>query len=218
MKKALFFHTTMNTPGFMKSEFKKRFPNAGMINIVDDSVLPEVSANDNMYTPGIVSRLIKYAKIGEELGASVAVCMCTTITGAVREASMSTKIPFVTIDRPMLEMAVRTGSRVAILVTASTTLAASDISIKQVAKDVGSGALIDTILVPGASDALNRDGDKEKHNRLIAEAAMKASVDHDVIVLAQATMAETAKLLKGCKVPVLSSVESGLEQLGKYLF
>ncbi len=217
MKKVLFFHTTMNTPDLMKKAFLKRFPDASVINLVDDSVLPEVSENGNKYTKAIVERLIAYANIGESMGASVAVCMCTTITGAVYEASKQIKIPFVTIDRPMLEKAVQSGNSVALLVTAKTTLDASDASIKQVAKELGSRAAVDTIFIPNASDALNQEHNKTKHDQLIAAAAEEAAKNYDVVVLAQATMANAAKLIRTKDAIVLTSVESGLEQLEKYL-
>ena len=216
-KKALFFHSTMNTPRQMTKAFYERFPEAELINIVDDSIIPEVKANGGA-TPGIVRRLIRYGTVAQEQGASVAVCMCTTLTNAVREASLALNIPFMMIDQTMHEKAVSMGGRIALLVTADTTMAISDAALKDTAERLNrSDVTIDTLFVPNASHALNAECDKAKHDALIAEAAMQAAQSYDVIVLAQVTMADAAALLKDCKVPVLASIKSGLEQLAEYL-
>ena len=76
---------------------------------------------------------------------------------------------------------------------------------------------MDTILVPGAFEALNLEGDKAKHDQMIAEAARKAAEDHDVIALAQVSMVDAAALLSDLKAPVFTSLESGINQIEKYL-
>jgi glutamate racemase len=216
--KVMFFHTTMNTPNTMKQAFFKRFPEAELINIVDDSILPEVKANKGEYTQGIVKKLINYGRMAEESGASIAVCMCTTITKAVEEAAKELKIPFITIDGPMLEYAVRNGNKIALLVTADTTIKASGNSAKAAAIREGKdSAKIDIIFVENASDALNKENNKEKHDMIIAEYIKEAEKDYDIIVLAQVTMADAAKLVTDNEVKVLTSIEMGLEQLSPYI-
>ena len=162
--------------------------------------------------------LINYVAIGEELGACAAICVCTTVTGAVYEAARSVKIPFMTIDRPMLEKAVRMGKRVALLVTSDTTIQSSDASINLIAQQAGIvDVAIDTIFIPGASNALNIEGDKPKHDRIVADAAKEAALNHDVVVLGQLSMVEAGKLAGDCGIPILTSVDSGLDQLTQYL-
>ncbi len=218
MKSVAFIHTTMNTPAPLKKAFLARFPEVTLYSYMDDSILSEIGANNDHYTPGIVRRLIQYANNAQQLGASVVVCMCTTITGAVAQAKAAVDIPFITIDGPMLEAAVKAGKRVALLVTAKTTLQASSESARRAAVEAGREEVqVDTILVPGAFEALNLEGDKAKHDQLIAEAARKAAEDHDVIALAQVSMVDAAALLSDLKVPVFTSLESGINQIEKYL-
>lgn len=218
MKKVAFFHSTMNTPLPLKQAFHKRFPGTPLITVMDDSILPEVIENNSNHTPGIVRRLVSFGINAQLQGACVAVCMCTTLTGAVAEAAKAMDIPFVTIDGPMLAEAVTRGEKVALLITAKTTTVASSRSAREAAVRAGREHVqVDTILVEGAFEALNVQRDKELHDRLIADAARVAARDHDVIALAQVSMVDAADLLTDLSVPVLTSLKSGIEQIRQYL-
>lgn len=217
-KKAAFFHTTMNTPLALKQAFEERYPDAGLITVMDDGIVPQVIENGNRYTKDIIRELIEFGVHARDRGASVAVCMCTTITGAVEQAAKAVDIPFVTIDGPMLAEAAEHGNRIALLVTAKTTLqASSDSMAGAIEKSVRKQAAFDTILCEGAFEALNVEHDREKHDELIARTARRAAADHDIIVLAQVSMVDAARRLEGIGVPVLTSLDSGLAQLAQYL-
>lgn len=219
MKKcAVFFHTTFSTPDYMKSLFTKRYPQAELYNIVDDSILQEVAANKCKYTANIVRKLVHYGEAAESAGACVMVNMCTTLAPAVALARESMNIPFLCIDGPMLKEAVHTGKRIALIVTAKTTIEPSTLAMEEAARMEGcSGVEVTTIFVDGAFDALTVERDREKHDMLVCEAVRKAAEKHDVIVLAQVTMARLEKQLTDIKVPILISPDSGLEQLGANL-
>lgn len=218
-KKVAFFHTTMNTPLPLKKAFEKRYPGVELMTVMDDSIVPEVIANGNKYTPGIVRKLVEFSTEAQIRNAAVAVCMCTTITGAVREAAKAVDIPFVTIDGPMLREAAEKGRRIALLITAETTFGESTESMKRALADSGKedSSTFDTILCKGAFEALNTEKNKEKHDKIIANTAREAAKEHDVIVLAQVSMADVAQRLTDLKIPVLTSLESGLAQIEDYL-
>ena len=218
MKKVAFFHSTMNTPLPLKQAFHARFPDTPLITVMDDSILPEVIENGGNFTPGIVRRLATFGTNVQLQGAAVAVCMCTTLTSAVAQAAQSMEIPFITIDGPMLEEAVTRGNKVALLITANTTLVASSRSAREAAVRAGRGDIqIDTILVEGAFDALNVHHDKALHDKLIVEAARREAQTHDVIALAQVSMVDAAKDLQDLPVPVLTSLKSGIDQIARYI-
>jgi len=202
----------------MREAFLKRFPDVDLITVVDDSMPGEVQANGNAITPGIVRRLVSFASNVQMQGASVAVCMCTTVADAVHIAAKAVDIPFVTIDAPLMDTAVRAGEKTALLVTAKTTVEISGNSARSAARAAGrENITIDTILVPGAFEALNVEKDKARHDALIAACARNAAKDYDVVALAQISMADAAALVGEVGVPVLTSVASGLEQLAPYL-
>ncbi len=218
MKSVAFIHTTMNTPRPLKEAFAAKYPDVTLYSYMDDSLLAEVTANGGKYTPGVVRRLVQYANNAQQLGASVVVCMCTTITGAVADAQAAVDIPFITIDGPMLDAAVRAGKNIALLVTAKTTLEASAASARRAAEKAGCPDVrVDMLLVPGAFEALNAEGDKTKHDRLIADAAREAAKTHDVVALAQVSMVDAAAGLDDLGVPVFTSLDSGIGQIAGYL-
>lgn len=218
MKKVAFFHTTMNTPLTLKKAFEERYPGVPLISVMDDGIVPEVIAHDNNITPGIVRKLINFAQENKAIGAAVAVCMCTTITEAVEEAAKAVDIPFLTIDGPMLDASVKAGDRVALLITAATTFRASSAAIRRACVRQGRESVqTDTILVPGAFEALNTEKNKAKHDALIAECARNAAKDHDVIVLAQVSMVDAAAQLSDLNIPIFTSLESGLAQIADYI-
>ena len=217
-KKVAFFHTTMGTPLPLKKAFEEKYPGVPLITVMDDSVLPEVEANGGLYTPGIVRRLVNFGTNAQMQGAAVACCMCTTLTMAVQEAQKAMDIPFITIDGPMLAEAVRSGDRLALIVTAKTTIEASGRSARQAAERAGKpDMVIDVILAEGAFDAKNKLRDNELHDRLVVECARKAAEDHDVIALAQVSMVDCAKQLEDLGIPVLTSLDSGIAQLAQYI-
>lgn len=218
MKKVAFFHTTMNTPLPLKQAYEKKYPDVPLMTVMDDSIVPEVIANNNTYTPGIVRKLVQFATEAQLRDAAVAVCMCTTITGAVAQAAKAVDIPFVTIDGPMLLEAAAKGKRIALLITAKTTMKASTESMRDaIAQSGHKDTVSNTILCDGAFEALNVEKNKEKHDRIIEQTAREAAKDHDVIVLAQVSMVDAAGYLSDLDVPVLTSLESGLNQIQNYL-
>lgn len=215
-KKVVFFHTTPATPGLMKKAFKKRFPDDQLITILDDGILPEVLANNNSTTRGITKRLVQYGSMAQEQGASVFVCMCTTLGIAIREAQKAIDIPMITIDGPMLREAVAIGSKIGMLITFPPTEKTSKAACLAFAEDAGKKAEVDVIVVEGARTALN-EGGKELHDDLIVQKAHEIAGQYDVLVFAQATMVDAADRCADMKVPVLTSVESGIKQLDQYL-
>ncbi|MBR2578040.1 MAG: hypothetical protein IKE38_03820 [Erysipelotrichaceae bacterium] len=217
-KKVAFFHTTMGTPLPLKKAFEERYPGVPLITVMDDSVLPEVNANGGLYTRGIVRRLVNFATNAQLQGACVCCCMCTTLTGAVAEAQKACEIPFITIDGPMLAEAVTKGDRLALVVTAKTTITASGNSARQAAIAAGKPDMkIDVIYAEGAFEAKNQLHDDQLHDKIVVDCCRKAALDHDVIALAQVSMVNCAESLTDLGIPVLTSLDSGLAQLEKYI-
>ena len=214
MKKVMFFHTTPATLHPMQEAFKRKFPHAKLLTLFDDSILPEVLENANAPTEFIVRKLMTYGALAQESGADVFENMCTTLGIAMRHAQKALTIPMLTIDGPMLRQAVRAGKRIGMLITFPPTAGPSRDAAMAFAEEAGKEVLVDVIVVEGARVALN-NGDKTRHDRLIAEKAKEVAGCYDVLVFAQVTMLEAAEC-GDLGVPVMTSVESGLEQLNEY--
>jgi Asp/Glu/hydantoin racemase len=215
-KKVVFIHSVPGTVESMKKAFYELYSDAQLVNIMDDGILPEVKENNGMMTDNIVKRVTSYVEAGEMYKAEAILCMCTTLGPVMDSLVKKTTIPLLKIDGPMMEEAVKLGQRIAILCTAQFTLSPSSETARAAMKKANKNVHIEAIHVKDAFDIANIKGDIETHDRLVMDAAVKAAKDFDVIVMAQVSMKRAADMLKLDK-PVVTSIPSGLVQLGPYL-
>ncbi|MEO3973764.1 aspartate/glutamate racemase family protein [Streptomyces sp. CAU 1734] len=173
-------------------------PGVELRHLVHEALLDRAAAEGPGAVAGEVAAVVAGA-VAE--GAAAVLCTCSTL-GAVAEASAAELgIPVLRVDRPMAAAAARAG-RVVVIATQEATLAPTTELIRA---EGGSG--VRTILVAGAWE-LFRAGDREGYLDAVA-GAVDAVRGADVIVLAQASMADAADRA-ATSVPVLSSPGPGL--------
>ncbi|MFF3055604.1 aspartate/glutamate racemase family protein [Streptomyces sp. NPDC057909] len=137
-------------------------------------------------------------------GATAVLCTCSTIGAVAEFAAESLGVPVLRVDRPMAAAAV-TRDRVVVLAAIDDTLPPT---LALLAEEAGNRCVdIRTVLVDGAW-ARFRAGDRDGYLDLVAAAADRVT-DADVIVLAQASMADAATRT-ATRIPVLSSPRPGL--------
>nr|ABW96537.1 conserved hypothetical protein [Streptomyces spiroverticillatus] len=137
-------------------------------------------------------------------GASAVLCTCSTIGGVAESAAAMIGVPVLRVDRPMAAAAAE-HARVVVLAALAATLAPT---LALLAEEAGERPVdVRAVLVDGAW-ARFRAGDRDGFLDLIA-AAVERVTDADVIVLAQASMAD-AGARTVTRIPVLSSPRSGL--------
>ena len=183
-----------------------------MINIIDDSLLEEALANEGI-TPGIISRMCDYYTNLQELGCVCCLNQCSSVGEASDVAGRLLQIPIVKIDAPMARQAVKLGSRIAVIATAISTVEPSSRLVEEKAREAGKEVTVNRCYVEGAYDFLLKTGDKQKHNEMVTAKVREAAKENDVIVLAQGSMYHLLPLLTDVKVPVLTSLESGVAQI-----
>ena len=205
-------HTFLYSVEDIKAQFKKQLPEVEMINIIDDSLLEEALANKGV-TPGIISRMCDYYRNLEDLGCSAALNQCSSVGEASDIAGKLIGMPIVKIDGPMAEKAVQLGDRVAVIATAISTVEPSSRLVEQKAREAGKSVTVNRCYVEGAYDCLLKTGDRQKHNEMVIAKIKEAERDNDVIVLAQGSMYHLMPLLGDIKVPVLTSLETGVAQI-----
>lgn len=209
-------HTFLYSVEDLKAMFRKYLPEVEMINIIDDSLLEEALANKGL-TPGIINRMCDYYSNLQELGCAVALNQCSSVGEAADVAAKTVKMPIVKIDEPMAKEAVRLGERIAVIATAISTVEPSSRLVERMAEKAGKKVTVDRCYVDGAYDCLLKTGDKQKHNDMVCAKIREAAKDHDVIVLAQGSMYHLIPLLSDVKVPVLTSLETGVAQIREVL-
>ncbi|MGW2438216.1 aspartate/glutamate racemase family protein [Streptomyces goshikiensis] len=140
-----------------------------------------------------------------EVGDVPVLVTCSTIGAVAESLAPERGARVLRVDRPMAAEAVRLGERIVVLAALESTLAPT----RELLAEEGAGRRVSprTQVVAGAWERFEA-GDTAGYLRLVAEAA-DAVTDADVIVLAQASMADAAGLVR-TRVPVLSSPAAGL--------
>ena len=209
-------HTFLYSVEDLKAQFREQLPEAEMINIIDDSLLEEALANGAV-TPAIISRMCDYYQNLQELGCVCALNQCSSVGEASDIAGKTVSMPIFKIDRPMARKAAELGEKIAVIATACSTVEPSSRLVESEAARLGWRVQVDRCFVEGAYECLLKTGDKQKHNEMVVAKVEEAAKDHDVIVLAQGSMYHLMPLLSHIQVPVLTSLETGVAQLRKYL-
>lgn len=158
---------------------------------------------------GLQARLHDAMRAAAAGGARQVVCTCSTL-GALAEG-MATGGAFeaARIDRAMADRAVRQGPRVLMVVALASTLAPTQALLADSAARLQRPVQITPCVVDGAW-ALFEQGDRAGYLHRVAQAVRQHATGVDVVVLAQASMADAAGQLQDLKPDVLSSPALGV--------
>ncbi len=131
------------------------------------------------------------------------------LAGLPERLSEAVGVPIVRVDRPMAELAVNSGSRIAVVAVLQSTMLPTVTLLREVAEHQGHTPAIDEVLLPEAWP-LFEAGDSIGYAKAIAAAVDSLESRADIVVLAQASMAIAVPQCE-TTVPVLSSPRSAVE-------
>ena len=214
-------HTSPATVELFGRLIRARIPDAIVINILDDSILPELRDNGGDLA-SVEPRWRDYARIVSDRGVDIIVNACSSIGELCARVQPDIPQPIVRVDAGMAREAIRRGTRIAVIATLATTLRPTGVIISQTAEAQGESIALDSILVEGAYPALIA-GDQARHDDLVLAALAEAVRANDAVVLAQASMARVLpRLPEPDQAKVLASpgfavddVVSGLAAIGR---
>jgi len=202
-----FLHTADVHTGTFTGLLDEVSPGRPSNHVVDESLLADARERggvDDELTERLIARLKEAAN-----GASVVVCTCSTISGPAEQLSSAVGVHVVRVDRPMAELAVDSGTRIAVVAALLSTIAPTVELLTEVAKLKGRTLTLDEVVLADAWN-LFECGEMAGYASAIAEAVDSLDPAIEVVVLAQASMAGAASLCK-TTAPVLSSPRSAVE-------
>ena len=121
------------------------------------------------------------------------------------------QIPVIKIDDPMTKRAVELGTNIGVMATVPITLAPTVDLIQQNAAVMAKDITVHDRLVAGAFQILMA-GDKDKHDKMVIEAARELAERADLIVFAQASMTRLAPQVEAVTgLQVLTSPRLAIE-------
>ncbi len=214
-------HTSPATVELFGRLIRARIPDAVVINVLDDSILPELRDNGGDLA-SVEPRWRDYARIVSDRGVDIILNACSSIGELCDRVQPDIPQPIVRVDTGMAREAIRRGTRIAVIATLATTLRPTGAIVSQTAEAQGESVALDSILVEGAYAALIA-GDQARHDDLVLAALAKAVRANDTVVLAQASMARVLpRLPEADQAKVLASpgfavddVVSGLAVIGR---
>lgn len=213
MKKIAVIHTTSATINSIDSLIKEKMNDTEIINFLDDSILKDMAAGEHYQL--VEKKWFTYAEFAEESGADAVLSACSTVGEIAEAANEKLKIPVYRIDEAMAVKAVESGNKIAVFATLPSTLMPTKRLVERKAREDRKACTVTENLVEGAYQRL-MSGDKEGHDKAIADAVLKVIDLVDVVVLAQASMASALSAMnKEQMSKVLTSPESGIELLKK---
>ena len=210
-------HTTAALVPVFQKLCSEVLPNVEVFNIVDDSLIKDVISQGSL-TPHISRRVARHIESAEQAGADFVLVTCSSIGAAVEAAIPFSSVPLMRVDLPMAERAIELGPRIGVIATLSTTLTPTQNLIERRAELKGKTILLKSDLCAGAFEALLQS-DTAMHDSKVSAAIARISLEVDVIVLAQASMARVVAQLPpdSIRVPILSSPALALEHIALVL-
>jgi hypothetical protein len=183
-------------------------PDLETVVVVDESLLDEARRAGPTH-PDVVDGIAVALDQLELAGASTVVCTCSTIGGEAERVGAQRGIDVARVDRAMAEAAIAKGTRVAVVAALESTFDPTRRLLESVASSRGVSVDITTVLCDGAWNVFEA-GEYDKYLRMVATTCASLDGLYDVIVLAQASMADAAFLLE-TSTTILSSPALAVE-------
>ncbi|MBM7564042.1 aspartate/glutamate racemase family protein [Paenibacillus sacheonensis] len=190
-RKLVIIHTTPLTVEPLKGLALAQMPGIEVVNLVDDSVLPQLAANGGRIAD-VRERWSEYARIAERLGADCILNACSSIGELCAQVQPEIGVPIVRIDEAVAEFAVGTAAKIGVAATLATTLEPTQRQLRAKAEQAGRTVELVPVVASTAYQLLLA-GDKDGHDNELAETLRRLAADTDVVVLAQASMARVAE-------------------------
>ena len=187
-RRVVFLHTVTSLAGLFTDLSKELLPEDIEVIHIADELLLKIVLNQGRLSPAIYRRVAEYAIAAEQAGAVAFQCTCSSISPCVDTVRSLVSIPVLKIDEPMVDEALRLGNRVAVVATAITTLKPTTDLVQTRAADLGYSVQVEPVLCEGAYAAMLA-GDLPAHDSIVRKYVMSLMDQHDVIILAQASMA-----------------------------
>jgi Asp/Glu/hydantoin racemase len=190
--------------------FKEVFPEAEVINLLNEGLFIDFAGQ---ITPTLRRRMSQLICYCEEYGADAIGLASSVFAPVVETARDLVDIPVVSSFSPVMEEAVRQGSRIGIIASVPATLRDSDFYLHRTAAEYGRSIETELCLAEELIPLLRTQGEAAFQTRLqglVNELTPKV----DAVLLGQFSMSTALTRLQAiCPVPVLSGPHSSAKKL-----
>jgi Asp/Glu/hydantoin racemase len=191
--------------------FRKQWPAAECVNILDDSLSPDRAKTDDI-TPQMFDRFAALSTYAGLIGADGLLFTCSAFGPAIDAVARKAAFPVLKPNEAMYEAALEHGDRIGMVATFRPSVAPMEEEFRELVEQRKSSATLTTTCVPDAMAALRR-GDQATHNALVAEAARSLSGCNVIMLAHFSTSHAEDEVARSITVPVLTSPGSAVRKL-----
>jgi Asp/Glu/hydantoin racemase len=194
--------------------FRDEFPEAELVNLMDDSLLTDYGDSINSRLRRRMSQLICYCA---EHGADAVGLACSVYAPVVESARHLVDIPVLSSYEAVMDDAVSYGSRIGIIASVAATLRDSEYYLRQTAKQRGLTVDPQLLLDEDLMQLMKVAGQEEFRQRL-SRAVRRMAPGLDAILLSQFSMATAlSDLREVTDLPLLSAPHSSARRFKQLL-
>ena len=204
-------HATPVAMDPVKAAFAVDWPEAEIVNLLDDSLSPD-RAREGPLSDAMIERFNALGRYGHTTGADGILVTCSAFGPAIDKMQRELPIPVLKPNEAMFRAALEQGRNIALLATFPPSVATMTEEFDEFMAETGAEARLTTILVADAMTAL-RAGDAETHNRLIAERAEELSVFDTVMLAHFSTSRAEPSLSARVDIPVLTAPGAAVRRM-----
>jgi aspartate/glutamate racemase len=189
--------------------FAARWPEADLVNLLDDGLSADRAREPDL-SEAMIGRFVAFGSYGAGIGADGILVTCSAFGPAIDRLAAKVDVPVLKPNEAMVRAAIDKGLRIGMLATFAPAVATMVQEFEDVARQAGSAATLETIVVEDAMAQL-RAGNAALHNDLVAAQA-SALAGCDAIVLAQFSTAQAAEKVRArVDMPVLAAPEAAVD-------
>ena len=191
--------------------FTAEWPEAECMNLLDDRLSVDRAKSSDL-TEDIYDRISDLAVYAVDAGAGGILFTCSAFGPAIAAAADTLDVPVLKPNQAMFDAALDRGDRIGMLVSFQPSVASMSEEFEDLVRARGSSAKLEVVCQPDAMAAL-RQGDAERHNALLADAASALS-GCDAIMLGQFSTACAKPAVEAATgKPVLTSPDTAVQAL-----
>jgi Asp/Glu/hydantoin racemase len=201
----------MNSVQPILDAFQVHAPQVTLVNFMDESLIFELNET-GIVTKNMARRLLNLVEKAAMSGVDGILLTCSSFTPVVAEISHLFDVPMLSADLSMLEKAVDIGNRIGVIATVEAAGPTTTTLLEKVSSEKQREITIKTVIIPEAFHAL-QNGDRTKHDELIHKKVQELSIDCDIILFAQFSMARALETLDITTTPILTSPEISVKSI-----
>lgn len=212
MPRIALIHAVSHSISPINEEFSRRWPEASLSNLLDDSLSTDLANAGGMAGPAMFQRFHTLAEYAISSGAEAILFTCSAFGSCIEEVvTRHPQLPILKPNEAMIEEALRLQGPVGLIASFEPTL-------HSMLAEFPYESHVETELAHDALAALNR-GDVAAHDAAVVAAAYRLRERGvKLIALAQFSLARAAPSVReALELPVLTTVSSALDALRRQM-